>query len=301
MLAPWQSRSFFERYFYGDPAFVPGHVCAAFDGSRPVSCAQIIPKTIRLTEGRTATVAGIGQVWTEPEHRRKGIAPLVLRKCVDVMQTEGFALSMMFASRFDFYGALGWVQYVRPRNAITQWPEPAEDITVRPFDAAKDMAAVRRLYDDYCASVPGTTVRDTGAWGATLYEAPDTFVVAERAGDIRAYMRGKSADGTYVITEYAYAEPDYDAIGSALGAHGQHAADIGFMTIDMVHDPQWRTYLQQRGSTVNTVEDPFIMWRILDPDAVGLHGDIRTTEDERAGLEQILPPGGYTYWASDQF
>ena len=72
MLAAWESRAFFARHFHGDPAFRPELVCAAFAGGRPVSCAQIVPKTIRVVGG-TATVAGIGQVWTEPDHRRRGI------------------------------------------------------------------------------------------------------------------------------------------------------------------------------------------------------------------------------------
>ena len=63
LLAPWEGRAYFERYFLLDPAFRPEHVCAAFDGARPVSCAQVVPKTLRVVGG-TARVGGIGQVWT---------------------------------------------------------------------------------------------------------------------------------------------------------------------------------------------------------------------------------------------
>ena len=207
MLAPWEPAGFFERYFYSDPAFTPDHVCAAFDGTRPVSCAQIVPKTIRVTGG-TATVAGIGQVWTEPDYRRRGIAQDVLRACVDVMRRERFALSLLFASRFEFYGALGWQVYARLRHAVVGWPGSVPPAAIHAFEAERDLDAVRTLYDAYAGDIPGATVRGASEWRGSLCTAAfpaETFLVAtDERGAPRAYMRGALDHGTYVVLEYAY-------------------------------------------------------------------------------------------------
>ena len=206
MLAPWETRAFFERYFQGNPAFRPEHVCAAFDGARPVGCAQILPKTVRVVGG-TVLVGGIGQVWTEPDYRRQGLAPRVLRRCIEVMEAEQFGLSLLFASRFALYGALGWRSYPRRRAALVAWPDSAPAFRVRAFDAERDLPAVRALYEAYTAGIPGTTVRDDAAWRASLVMAGDPserFLLAVDVEDRPvAYMRGTRLDGAYVVLEYA--------------------------------------------------------------------------------------------------
>lgn len=306
MLDAWESREFFARYFTGDPAFRPELVCAAFHGARPISCAQIVPKTVRVVGG-TAAVGGIGQVWTEPEYRRRGIAPRVLRRCLEVMRAEDFALSLMFASRFEFYGALGWLPYGRARSAIVSWPETGPAVAVRPFDRARDLTAVRGLYDAYTATVPGVTIRDAQAWDTSLRNAGypwEEFLVATNdAGAIVAYLRGVESSGTYVGMEFARAAGAEDAVLALLIAHGPYArACGGFILLDMAHDPALRKYLAAAGCEINPIEDPFVMWRVVNAHALpGAPAQPTSAEAEAALLERYLPRAEYTYWPSDQF
>lgn len=307
LLAPWQSREFFARYVHGDPAFEPGHVCAAFAGGAPISCAQILPRTIRVVGG-TARAAGIGQVWTRPDYRRRGIAPRVLRCCVDVMRAERFGLSLMFASRFEFYESVGWRRYTRRRLAVSGAPAEAPAARIRPFDPAADLAAVRALYDAYAAPRPGPTVRDADAWRGSLQMAgnpTETFLVAtDAAGAIVAYMRGV-VDDAYVVSELALA-PDQAPAGAALlAAHASLAAEGGhrFVVLDDPDDAALRAAVEAAGFTVTPVTDPFIMWRVVDPAMVpgGAPGGADSPEAELALLHRLLPPERYVFWHADRF
>lgn len=306
MLAAWQSRAFFERYFHRAPAFRPEHVYAAFDGGRPVSCAQIVPKTIHVVGG-TATVGGIGQVWTESAYRRRGIAPLVLRGCVDALRRERFALSLLFASRLAFYGSLGWHQYPRRRTALVGWPEAASAVTVRPFDERRDFDAVRALYATYTRHIPGVTVRDETAWRASLATAgypSETFLVAVDGADtVRAYARGSIDEGVYIALDFAYAAEEHAALAAVLTAHGVRAQpEPGFVLLDLAHDTALGAYLSAAGFQLNPVEDPFVMWRVIDRTALPDPGaPIQSAADEIACLRRHLPPERYTYWHADRF
>lgn len=306
LLAPWQSRAFFERYFHLDPAFRADHVCAAFDGGRPVSCAQIVPKVVRIVGG-TARVGGVGQVWTEPAYRRRGLAPQVLRLCIQVMREERFALSLMFASRFDFYSALGWHQYPRARTAVVGWPDSVPPIRVRAFEHARDFDTIRALYDAYTADAPGITVRDAPAWQGSLraagYPSEEFLVATDDADRPVAYMRGTREEEISTAMEYAYGPGALPAVAALLAAHrAQGASRAAFLMLDLAHDPTLHAFLCEAGFALNPVEDPFVMWRVIDQCALPLPGSpLRGTEDEIALLERVLPRARYTYWHADRF
>jgi len=73
---------------------------AVVDG-RIASGLIIVDKTLIIGKARLRT-AGIGDVFTHPDYRKKGYATAVLRDAVRFMKEEGFVLSCLFGIQ-DFY------------------------------------------------------------------------------------------------------------------------------------------------------------------------------------------------------
>src|SRR5215510_1440783 len=105
LLGGWLDRAFFARYFAHDPTFRDDLCFVAADGDRLVSTLQVFRKRVRV-DGATLAVGGVGNVYTDPNFRTGGIASALLQRAIAAMQEQGFDLSLLFASRLDFYGRL---------------------------------------------------------------------------------------------------------------------------------------------------------------------------------------------------
>ena len=103
----WRGYDFFARYMECDPSFSEENFWVAEEGGRLVSCVQIFPRPLRLSEG-VVPLGGIGSVFTDPEHRSGGRARAVIARAEEAMRERGMALGLLFTERITFYAQFGW-------------------------------------------------------------------------------------------------------------------------------------------------------------------------------------------------
>ena len=321
----WRGRTFFRRYVEEDPTFAAENVWVAERDSRLVSCVQIFPRRLRIG-GHAVPVGGIGSVFTRPEERASGVASGLLERAANAMRERGMPLSLLFASRFDFYGRLGWTSWPGSRTLLRLAAPGAaarddddERIERRTFDATCDLATIRRIHEIYTGKRHGTVVRDDACWKAALRNGGnpnEEFVVALRSGVPVAYARAAVISGFLVLTEFGR-EPDAATELAAL-VHDiltPRAADP-LARIDRpssalralgvappLFDPALTAALHTRAVSLDAIADPNAMFRVLD--APGLAAAAGTQlgpgEDAAALLRRLLPPDCFSHWLADRF
>ena len=307
LLAEWISADFFRRYFDHDPAF-RDDLClvAEEDDGRFVATLQIMPKTVRI-DGRELRVGGIGNVFTTESYRHKRVASQLLTRAIERMEEERFDLSLLFASRLTFYGQFGWGGHRRLLAGITPPPEPTAtaSTTLRRFESGRDLDTVMRIYDSYSRALNGPVARDRRYWEGQLRYAgaPDeTFLLAERSGEVAAYMRFVDLYGAYTVMEHAALSNGRDALLDLLGVAAERSRERGFFLFHLGAEPGLEAALTGRGFGVNEVEDVFWMWRVISPGAVAQKLGLTADAVEHADFfERILPYRGSVYWTSDRF
>jgi len=295
-------RELFARYMDFDPAFSYADLLLAVDAGRPVSCVQIFAKPIRLRRERVL-LGGIGSVATHAAARGKGLASLLLRRAIEQMRARGMALSLLFASRFTFYEALGWQQISTRLFKIApdvRLCEAADGTVERPFRAG-DLPRVSALYDAYTEPLSGPTVRDARYWAGQLRTAgtpEEDFRVAERGGEIVAYARAAAFGGRVRVLEYARGADGAEALARLLAGHAPAAHRL---PVPLVRDGELGDALHALGLSISPGEDPSAMWRVLDrPTLLRIAGAPESTSD-RALLETLVGGPLVTYWPSDRF
>jgi predicted N-acetyltransferase YhbS len=294
--AAFHERDAFVRYLESDPDLRDRDTLLALDRSRPVSSVQVFTKRIRL-RGETVLLGGIGSVATHPDYERRGIASRLLRLAIDEMERRGMLLSLLFTGRISFYERLGWVQVPYPAWAVHR--DGLRQVEQRDF-AADDLRAVQRLYEDYSGGLEGVTVRDDGYWRAQLRYAGapgEAFRVVERDGSLAAYARGIELFGTHQVMEYARAPGAAAELAALLvDLAPQDAA----LLLPRTPDRDLELELRRLASSVDAIELPDRMWRVLDRSRLlDLAG--RTDGDDAELLRGLVGGERAVYWTSDRF
>jgi predicted N-acetyltransferase YhbS len=306
LLAHWLGdRGFFARYFQHDPAFRDDLCFVAVDGGRIVSTFQVFRKAVRI-DGAVVQVGGVGNVFTLPEYRERGLAGELLTRGVRAMEAHEFDLSLLFATRLPFYGRLGWTSHVRHLVFIdTGRVAGAGACSLAPF-APSDIAAVRRIYDQYTAAFSGPTVRDESYWrGQRCYAGNprEDFLVA-RAGDaIVAYARGTTLYDFYLIMEHGCLPGHEEALVQLIcRLHAVEGAALPGTITQLAVDPAVQERLRARGLGLHRVEDVFWMWRIISPERLAAKLGVPVgTLDADDVFYRLLPPERSVYWIADRF
>ena len=306
LLAEWlHDRAFFARYFTHDPTFRDDLCFVAVDGGRIVSTLQVFRKEVQLST-TVVSVGGVGNVFTTEAYRRRGLAFHLLTLAVDAMETHGFDLSLLFATRLAFYGRHGWRSHVRRLLFI----EPGSVSAAGPYRidrfCSADLPAVMQVYDRYTAARVGPTRRDARYWQGQLHYAGnphEDFLVA-RAGDaIVAYARGTTLYDYYVIMEHAHLPGHADALTQLVcRLHGTEAAALPGTITHLVIAPEVADAVRARGLTTHDVEDVFWMWRVIAPSRLAARLGIPADDLDRDDtFTCLLPPDRSVYWIADRF
>jgi hypothetical protein len=183
------------------------------------------------------------------------------------MRARGMALSLLFTGRFTFYEPLGWQQlslrYVKlPAGARVRSLDP--EVVERAFRPA-DLERVSALYDAYTEPLSGPTIRDARYWAGQLRTAGtpgEDFRVAERRGEIVAYVRAAAFGGRVRVLEYARAEHGADALARLLVAFVPAERSL---SAPLVRDAALGEALHGQGLVTSPGEDPSAMWRAGPP------------------------------------
>ena len=305
LLHEWISRDFFRRYFDHDPAFRDDLCLVAEEDGRFVSTLQILPKSVRI-DGREVRVGGIGNVFTTEAYRGKGVASQVLRRALEVMEAEGFELSLLFASRLTFYGQFGWGSHRRLMAGVTPPPSPRPaPAGVRPFDEQRDLATVMEIYEAYSRGRNGVVARDRTYWGGQLRYAGnpgETFLLLERGGRAVAYVRFVDLYGFDTLMEHGALPGEREALLDLIGVAVEQARERGFLLLHLGAEPELAAELTARGMGIHEVEDVFWMWRVISPESLARKLGLSVAEVEEPELfDRILPYHGSVYWTSDRF
>lgn len=167
------------------------------DGEEKAICRLIVidlPMRIGTTVVR---MAGIGDVYTQHEHREKGYMRHLYEDTARYMTDEGYDVSMLFGIE-NFYTKFGYasslassVCKVKTRDAEVAADRAGEYIS-RPVEE-KDMSAVLALYNANNAARTGTIVRTPEGFSkfhkGTWYGAPPEATLLEDANSaLLAYI-----------------------------------------------------------------------------------------------------------------
>ncbi len=319
----WTGRAFFGRWIELDPSWQDENVWVGEDAGRLVSTVQIFPRELRVLDHAVPT-GGIGSVYTREEHRRNGIAGAILDEVVVAMRERGMELSLLFALRFDFYGAHGWASWKNQRAWVGRSGEArpggakTDDIEISRFDWDRDLAEVTALYAEYSRLRSGTVIRDEALWEASFDLAgnPDEeLVVARRGGELAAYLRLTRMFEKLIATELARgddAEPLAELIDDQLrprdkdilAAAEQPSVELReSMLLPAFDDLPLTVSLEHRGITANVVDDPQNMLQCLDAEALAARLDVSLRSDETPAefLKRVLPPESFVFWPADRF
>jgi predicted acetyltransferase len=301
LLSGWLDRAFFARYFAHDPTFRDDLCFVATDAGRIVSTLQVFRKRVRV-DGAALEVAGVGNVYTDPAYRAAGLASVLLERAIAAMPQHGFDLSLLFASRLDFYARFGWRSHLRYLSFIEPVPMPAS-VEPEAFDRARDLDSVMAVYAAHSGAIAGATLRDPTYWAGQLHYAgnPDErFAVARRNGAVVAYVRTATLYDFNVVIEHGCA-PGAEARLADLIRDRHAGAPTGTLA-QLVPSAELDDLLAARGLTVRAVEDRSWMWRVIDPAALASKLRLAEAAVTRDGLfDEILPAERSRYWLSDRF
>ncbi len=305
LLGEWEgeSRAHFARYFAHDPTYRDDLCFVAVDDHRVVSTLQVFRKRVRFGAA-TVDVAGVGNVFTAATHRERGLSTALLERALAEMPRRGFALSLLFATRILFYARLGWEPVVRSWSLVrAASPSPCSNVSITRFTPA-DLPAVAAIYDRYCASLTGTTVRSAKDWTGHLRTAgqlDEDILVAHHAGRIVAYARATRLYDLDVITEHGCVEGGDDAVAMIIASRVAELGGSGLVA-QLTIAPRVAAALAAAGCVCESLDDSFWMWRVVDAPALAAQLGVSENEVLRPGfLARLLPAAASVYWISDRF
>lgn len=316
----WSGRDFFRRWIELDPSFRDDNVWVVEEAGRLVSTVQVFPRELRVLSHAVPT-GGIGSVYTRADRRRCGIAGELLERVIRAMRERGMELSLLFGTRFDFYGRHGWSSWKSQRAWLRRRgsSQPAEaGCDVSRFERDRDLAEMKALGADYSHSRSGTVIRDEALWEASFELAgnpAEEVVVARRGSELVAYLRVARMSGRLIATEFARgddAEPLAALIDDqlrdrepdALSAAGEASGGLRqSMLLPSLDDLALVVGLESRGIAARGVDDPENMLQCLDAEALAARLQVSRLADEPPSdfLRRILPPEHFVFWPADRF
>lgn len=210
------SRSYFKRYFYGDPWFTPKYTRICEDDGSMVSAVHIVRREVRCGSS-TLVMGGIANVGTLPGSQGKGYSSATLKNAIEVMVNDEMDFSMLFTDINPYYERIGYCTIdfrvgtasLRPHLTPIDLP-----YTVRPY-RNEDAGAVVSIYNEFNSDVALSQVRTPGYWsGFAINPESEPFDVwvAERDGEITGYLAGHVFNKSYGIAEMCYSRSHEDSL-----------------------------------------------------------------------------------------
>lgn len=194
-------REFLRPRYEQDPTYQPRQSFVWEEDGRLLAHVRVYERTLRLPDA-TLAMAGIGNVVTHREHRRRGYNRRVLDSALADAAHRGFAYSLLWTNSPFVYERHGYGS--APEQVVAGVaaapggsPSNARPVLVRPFEIT-DLPSVARLYEQVHGERPGTVVRDQPYWRANLAfrrEEPGDFLLALDEDTLVGYIRTRR-DGT---------------------------------------------------------------------------------------------------------
>jgi predicted acetyltransferase len=231
-----------------DPHYKPEHSRIIRVAGRIVSHVSIIEKYIRI--GRSIVkVAGIGDVYTHPEHRKKNFSRMLMHDAIEYMKQHQYPLSMLYGIP-NFYHKFGYIEaiieystWVRTANA----PAVKSTLNIRPYEP-DDAAQLNELYNSAYANKTGSMVRQPAHW-YKMGRPKTTLVVSDEGGKIQGYAIFAQPYGApFYVQEVA--APTSEVKETIMAAFVQKAREAVISEIEfrLAPDHSFWGYLQDFGA-----------------------------------------------------
>lgn len=199
-----RNRERFAAHWFNDPRRDPGTVLIALSDGKIVSTVRVFKRTYYL-QGESVRVGGIGEVSTDPNHRKKGLAGELMRRSIPLIRELEYPVSMLGAIIRDFYAKFGWRQVVMPQR-ISQVAahEIQRGRTLRRLRIDDDLSDLREIHAEFSARFNGATVRSEEYW--TRWVKPqfedNAWVLEDHHDRLIAYAVVEEQDGLINVKEF---------------------------------------------------------------------------------------------------
>ncbi len=206
-----------------DPYFRPEHSRLVKVDGRIVSHVSIIEKRMRIGRG-LVKVAGIGDVFTHPEHRGQSYSRLLMEDALKYMREHDYPLSMLYGIP-DYYHKFGYIEAMGTYSAFLQ-VKHLEGLEVkrvlRPGEE-KDVPRLNALYNEAYGHKTGAMQRLEAHWYKVLGPRSVT-VIQDDLGEIAGYaVTPPKRSGELYLSEAVVEDPD--EARSLLGHFGRQARE----------------------------------------------------------------------------
>ena len=334
----WTAGDRFRQQAEFDPSWGDENVFVAVEHDRVLGTLSIFPRHLKIL-GHVIPAGGVGNLYTEPDSRRRGIATELLERACDAMRVRGLELAVIFPgpppATPEFFAKRGWYSWGGQQTILRTDPEATarggaaasagdefEIVAVGPHDD-RALQSVKSIHAAYAASRSGTVVRDDALWEACLQLTPaptEEFWIARRGGLTVAYARASIVDDALMITELGRFEDGADAlsrlIGSLLVPRAEdplvQGAAVGrvasaelrsFLVLPTFDDIGLTVALEHLGIRSHPMDDARANFRCVNliGFASRLDVDLLAEEDGNGFLHRILPPDGMVFWPADRF
>ena len=332
----WTAGDRFRQQAEFDPTWRDQNVFVAVEHGRLVATVTIVPRHLKIL-GHVIPTGGVGNLYTEPDARGRGIATELLDRACEAMRTRGLELAVLFPgappATPEFFSKRAWHSWGgqqtilrRDRGALARGDADTRDeFEVKPVGPGDDRAlqSVKSIHAAYAANRSGTVVRDDALWKACLQLTPapqEEFWIARRGGLTVAYARASIVHDVLTITELGRFEDGAGALAGLIKsllepraedpllrgvAAGRTASEElrSFIILPTFDDIGLMVALEQRGILSHPMDDARASFRCVNLTgfASRLDVDLMPDEDGCAFLERILPPDGMVFWPADRF
>jgi len=175
-----------------DPHYRPEHSRLIKVDGRIVSHVSIIEKSMRIGRG-VVKVAGIGDVFTHPEHRGKSYSRILMEDALAYMRQHDYPLSMLYGIP-HYYHKFGYIEAMGTYSAFVhvKYLEALEVHHPLRAGVAEDVPRLNAMYNEAYGRKTGAMRRLEANWYKVL--GPRRVTVA--------------TDGSGEIVGYAVAPPE---------------------------------------------------------------------------------------------
>ncbi len=324
----------FRKQAEFDPNWADENVFVATERDRTLATLTILPRRLQIL-GHAIPTGGIGNLYTVPEARGRGIATELLDQACRSIRERGLELAVAFPgappATPEFFKERGWHVWGGQQTILRRDPKAPvregrdEDYELRPVDRADERAlqSVRSIHSAYGASRSGTVVRDDALWRACLGLSPalrEEFWIARRGGLSVAYARAAIVDDVLTIIEFGRFEDGAEALASLVAslliprdedplieAGSASPLESGqvrsFLVLPTFDDLGLTVALEERGIRSHPMDDARASFRCVNLVGMAkrLDVDLLPDEDGTGFLQRILPPDAMVFWPADRF
>jgi len=186
--------SYYEERLRGD--ILPNGVLVAREDGWIVSNVDVFGVRLRFGSA-VVRCAGIGNVVTHPDYRRRGLAAQLMKEAFNLMEMEGMPVSILATGIRDYYAKMGYAAWEQSETDLLGISgEGPPFASIRPLDPNRDVPTLNAIRREYGARFVGWHDKTEDEWRKqyawiSYYpgEVPELALVAERGGAPRAYVR----------------------------------------------------------------------------------------------------------------